>query len=184
MKYEAGYVVACLQNYELMKHEYEITYMDYVKELRDLDKNLVSMSVNYGERVQTSNLSDTTYTLFVRKEEKSRMLEKKIRNVEEKLEALERVVLVFKKFLEITPKHYYIVDRMLFSDRMKIVNLKSELNKGYDTIQEMKKNLVKAIGELARTDYSDEEILDLEPSEVWEQIDGELEKKMQRNEKG
>ena len=175
MKYETGYVVACLQNYELMKHEYEITYMDYVKELRDLDKNLVSMSVNYGERVQTSNLSDTTYTLFVRKEEKSRMLEKKIRNVEEKLEALERVVLVFKKFLEITPKHYYIVDRMLFSDRMKIVNMKSELNK---------ENLVKAIGELTRTDYSDEEILDLEPSEVWKQIDVELEKKMQRNEKG
>ena len=28
------------------------------------------------------------------------------------------------------------------------------------------------------------EILDLEPSEVWKQIDGELEKKMQRNEKG
>lgn len=112
------------------------------------------------------------------------MLEKKIRNVEEKLEALERVVLVFKKFLEITPKHYYIVDRMLFSDRMKIVNMKSEFNKGYDTIQAMKENLVKAIGELARTDYSDEEILDLEPSEVWKQIDGELEKKMQRNEKG
>ena len=43
---------------------------------------------------------------------------------------------------------------------------------------------MKAIGELARTDYSDEEILDLEPSEVWEQIDGELEKKLQRNEKG
>lgn len=66
------------------------------------------------------------------------MLEKKIQNVEEKLEALERVVLVFKKFLEITPKHYYIVDRMLFSDRMKIVNMKSELSKGYDTIQAMK----------------------------------------------
>ena len=28
------------------------------------------------------------------------------------------------------------------------------------------------------------EILDLEPSEVCKQIDGELEKKMQRNEKG
>ena len=53
------------------------------------------------------------------------MLEKKIRNVEEKLEALERVVLVFKKFLEITPKHYFIVDRMLFSDRMKIAYIVS-----------------------------------------------------------
>ena len=119
-----------------------------------------------------------------KKKNASEWLEKKIQNVEEKLEALERVVLVFKKFLEITPKHYYIVDRMLFSDRMKIVNMKSELSKGYDTIQAMKENLVKAIGELARTDYSDEEILDLEPSEVWKQIDGELEKKMQRNEKG
>ena len=32
MKYEVGYIVACLENYEIMKHEYELSYMDLMKE--------------------------------------------------------------------------------------------------------------------------------------------------------
>ena len=43
--------------------------------------------------------------------------------------------------------------------------MKMEMNKGCDTIKAMKENLFKAIGVVARTDYSNEQIIDLDPSE-------------------
>ena len=66
MKYEVGYIVACLENYEIMKHEYELAYMDLMKELSELDKNIISLGINYGDRVQSSRISDTTYEMYAR----------------------------------------------------------------------------------------------------------------------
>lgn len=85
MKYEVGYIVACLENYEIMKHEYELAYMDLMKELSELDKNIISLGINYGERVQSSRISDTTYEMYARKEEKTRILQKRINNVSDQV---------------------------------------------------------------------------------------------------
>ena len=184
MKYEVGYIVACLENYEIMKHEYELAYMDLMKELSELVKNIISLGINYGERVQSSRISDTTYEMYARKEEKTRILQKRIDNVCESLDSIERIILVFKKLLSVVPKHYYVVDRMVFSDRSKITAMKMEMNKGCDTIKAMKENLFKAIGVVARTDYSNEQIIDLDPSEVWYLFDDDLEVALKKNEKG
>lgn len=48
----------------------------------------------------------------------------------------------------------------------------------------MKENLFKAIGVVARTDYSNEQIIDLDPSEVWYLFDDDLEVALKKNEKG
>ena len=67
--------------------------------------------------------------MYARKEEKTRILQKRIDNVCESLDSMERIILVFKKLLSVVPKHYYVVDRMVFSDRSKITAMKIEMNK-------------------------------------------------------
>lgn len=182
MKYAKEYVVKCLQNYEFMKNEYRIKMLDLMDTRNDLQVEASLPGAGSGEHIRSSELSDPTYKAYERYEEKLRRLDRRIRLLSEDIDNLERVVLVFDRIMSIMPKHYYVVDRMVFSDRTTLAVIRDELQKGSKTIANMRENLYEAVGTIARTDYSDDELLELDSDEMWELLDEELISNIRKNE--
>lgn len=131
MKYENNYIVICLKNHEFMKKEYKIKKVDLLDMKKQLIEEISAPGIAYGEKISSNKISDPTYSLFIKLEEKSKELDAKLDRLEQDNDSLERVIIIFDRLFGVVPSHYYIVDKMVYSDRQTYKNLMCEMALGY-----------------------------------------------------
>lgn len=184
MRYDKEYVVYCLKNYDLMKNEYMVKAMDLTKEINNLEINTSLPGINYGERVSTSGTSDPTAKAYMLYEESVNRLKKRLDDILDKLECMERVTVIFEKLITVMPVHYKVVDRMVVSDRETVYAMKLETQKAARTLKAMRENLYETIGEIARSGFSNDELIEMETDEIMDMINEDLQARIIKNELG
>ena len=184
MRYDKEYVVYCLKNYELMKNEYMVKILDLTKEIENLEVNTSLPGINYGEKVSTSGTSDPTARAVLFYEETADRLKRRLSDMLDKVESIERVVLIFEKLLSVMPVHYKVVDRMVFSDRETAYAMKTEMQRCVNTLRLMRENVYETIGVIARTEHSNDELIDMDTDVIIGMLDADLRTRIFRYEVG
>lgn len=178
MKYENNYIVICLKNHEFMNQEYKIKKIDLLDERRQLIEAITAPSIGYNEKISNNKISDPTYGLVVKMEERMQDIDIKIERLDHDKAGIERVILIFDRLICVIPLHYYILDKMLYSDRQTYKNLMTELMIGYDKLKSMRENALSVISMIANSTYSNSELEEMSIEEFTKLIDIKLLNKM------